>query len=408
MAGITYRDRNKDKLDKQGRKKKPNWSYSFEKASIDGKRSRTEVSGFRTKQDAISAGVKAYNEYMGTGKTFTPTRMSFSDALDEYIKGYASIECVPETVRGYEKKIRLYIKPTLGEYYVGSVDTAAIQSLINSLVERKISRNTISSVKGIISSCLKYSKRMGWVLRNESADAALPSIRASRNLTQKKREPLSKEAITDIFNRFPDGHSCYKPLLLGYKAGTRLGETFGICWDDFDFDSGTVKIQRQVQWIKEKKAWQFLPPKYDSYREIDLDEATLAYFRSEKRRHASLKIGYGSKYVRYFYDEYGFLNTDGRGKEIWMLTIRDDGSYIQPRVMQHCSKVVHKELGYPKFDFHTLRHTHATELAESGVHLKEIQRRLGHKTLEVTTRTYLHATELMRKQTVGILNSMYR
>ena len=60
-----------------------------------------------------------------------------------------------------------------------------------------------------------------------------------------------------------------------------------------------------------------------------------------------------------------------------MVTVRSDGSYIQPRVMQHCSYVVHKELGHPAFDFHTLRHTHATELEEAGVSSKEIQRRLG-------------------------------
>lgn len=408
MSGLTYRDRNKGKLDKNGHQKKPNWSYSFEKASVDGKRSRREVSGFRTKQEAVEAGVKAYNEYMNIGKTFTPSRMSFADALDEYIKGYASIECVPETVRGYEKKIRLYIKPALGDYHLGYIDTAAIQKLINNMVEKKLSRNTISSVKGIISSCLKYAKRMGWVQRNESAETVLPSLRASRNLRQKKREPLPSAAIEKIFERFPEGHSCYKPLLFGYKAGARLGEAFAFCWDDFDFDAGTIKVQKQVQWIKEKNAWQFLPPKYDSYREIDLDEETLSYFKQERKRHAMLKIGYGSKYVRHYRDEEGFLNTEGRGEEIWMVTIRDDGSYIQPRVMQHCSKVVHRDLGYPKFDFHTLRHTHATELAENGVHIKEIQRRLGHKTMEVTTRTYLHATDVMRQQTVGIINQMYK
>ena len=90
-----------------------------------------------------------------------------------------------------------------------------------------------------------------------------------------------------------------------------------------------------------------------------------------------------------------------------MVTVRCDGSYIQPRVMQHCSKVIHQELGCPAFDFHSLRHTHATELEEAGVSSKEIQRRLGHKSEETTRRVYVHATDEMRKQSVEILNTMY-
>ena len=90
-----------------------------------------------------------------------------------------------------------------------------------------------------------------------------------------------------------------------------------------------------------------------------------------------------------------------------MVTVRKDGSYIQPRVMQRCSHMIRTELGYPAFDFHTLRHTHATELEEAGVSGKEIQRRLGQKSEMTTRRVYVHATDEMRKQSVEILNSMY-
>ncbi len=62
---------------------------------------------------------------------------------------------------------------------------------------------------------------------------------------------------------------------------------------------------------------------------------------------------------------------------------------------------------YRKFDFHSLRHTHATELCEAGVNIKEIQRRLGHSTMEVTSKRYLHATELMEDQSVELMNAMH-
>ena len=52
---------------------------------------------------------------------------------------------------------------------------------------------------------------------------------------------------------------------------------------------------------------------------------------------------------------------------------------------------------YEKFDFHSFRHTHATELSEAGVNIKEIQRRLGHSTMDVTSKRYLHATKAMEE-----------
>ena len=45
-----------------------------------------------------------------------------------------------------------------------------------------------------------------------------------------------------------------------------------------------------------------------------------------------------------------------------MVLTRDDGSFIIPEVTHNISYVVRKELGYELFDFHSLRHTHATEL----------------------------------------------
>ena len=87
--------------------------------------------------------------------------------------------------------------------------------------------------------------------------------------------------------------------------------------------------------------------------------------------------------------------------------VREDGSFLHRTVIDHASKVIKRELGHQQFDFHSLRHTHATELREYGVNLKEIQRRLGHKTLEVTVRTYLHATDVMEAESMQIMKQMY-
>ena len=408
MGEITYRDRNVGKYDKNGKRKKQNWEYRFEIASVNGKRKWKAKSGFQRKQDAMAAAAIAYSEYLNGGEVVNVREISFSDVLDNWIEEYCKLQLADETVKNYEKRIRAHIKPALGSYRVSSLSTHLIQRFLNELVRKQYSRNTIVSIKGIISKALKYAKRMKWVVRNEALEVELPSWNASRRLRSKLRVPLTREVVNEIFARFPEGHSCYTPLLFGYRAGTRIGESFAFLWDDIDFENGQIDVNKQVQWYKERQQWRFVPPKYDSYRKIDMDRDTMAYLKRERQRQLQFRQGFGEAYIHLYRDSDGYIGTSGNGEEIQMVTVRNDGSYIQPRVMQHCSHVVHKELGHPAFDFHTLRHTHATELEEAGVSSKEIQRRLGHKSEMTTRRVYVHATDEMRKQSIEILNSMYQ
>ena len=71
------------------------------------------------------------------------------------------------------------------------------------------------------------------------------------------------------------------------------------------------------------------------------------------------------------------------------------------------SSVIHYKLGFKKFDFHSLRHTHATMLCENGAQPKYVQKRLGHKNIQVTLDIYTHVSETMNEHGRAVLNSMY-
>ena len=73
--------------------------------------------------------------------------------------------------------------------------------------------------------------------------------------------------------------------------------------------------------------------------------------------------------------------------------------------MQYVSQVAMKELGMEKFDYHSLRHTHATMLAEKGASPKYVQHRLGHKNVQVTMQIYQHLTEKMSEDGARLLDT---
>ncbi len=385
------------------------WQYRFEGAKIGGKRKRFTKGGFATKKEALEAGNKALNEYNNSGLAFVPSEMSFSDYLDFWLETYCKVSLKDTTTEGYEKRIRNHIKPALGTYKLCSLNPAVLQTLINDKFNAGYGKNSLTALKTIISSCLSYAvEPLGFLRTNPMKSVKIPSPRAKSDVPtrKKEREAVSVEAWNIIITRFPFGHSCHIPLLLAYRCGLRLGEAFALDWErDIDLKNKTLSVNAQIQWLD--GCWEFTNPKYDSFRTILLDDYMVSTLKRVKELQERAKVFYDEFYVHLYVNEKRQLvtkKTDGC-VEIHMLNVREDGSYIQPRVMQHCGRVVHYELGYKKFDYHSLRHTHATMLIENGAPIKDVQHRLGHKSVQVTLDIYSHVTQKMQIQTVDILNS---
>ena len=407
MGVISYRNRSKGRVNKQGRPLRPSWEYRFYGATVRGKRICFSKAGFQTKQEAVTAGVKAYNEYMNTGTVFKDVGISYTDVLDSWMENYVRIRCAPATIANYENMINNHIRPAFGCYHVTAIQHESIQVFINRLFDEGYARATLVNLLALLSCSLRYAKRQRWIQFNPAEDIDLPTTRACVNQRHKVREPVPREVMQKIFERFPEGSPVHLPFMLAYHCGLRLGEVFGLTWKDVDLEQGRLVVNQQMQWRTNESKYQLTPPKYDSTRRVMLDPVILDLLKRTREQQLERRNHYGTLHVRNFIDRYGYLNQNGDGEEMEFLMVREDGTFLHRTVIDHASKVIKRELGHQQFDFHSLRHTHATELSEYGVNLKEIQRRLGHKTLEVTVRTYIHATDVMEAESMQIMKQMY-
>lgn len=163
MGVISYRNRNKGRVDKSGRPCKPSWEYRFYGATVRGKRTCFSKAGFPTKQAAVTAGTKAQNEYMSTGAVFQETKMSYADCLDSWMENYVKIRCAPTTIRNYESYLRAYILPALGMYRLCSIRHETVQRFILDLYHRQYARSTLVNMLAVISCSVRYAKRQGWI-----------------------------------------------------------------------------------------------------------------------------------------------------------------------------------------------------------------------------------------------------
>lgn len=415
------------------------YEYAFEIASVDGKRKRKTKSGFATKREAREAGKLAQQTYENVGQAIEPSEMSYSDFLDEWIEQDCKLTCKESTLQGYEKKIRLYIKPALGEYRLKSITKNNLQDFITKMYNDGFSKNTISSVKGLLTKSFDFALDRHYITITPATRLIIPTKMQPQNKTRTKRHVyIPKEMMNKIFERFPEGTSAYIPLMIAYHTGLRLGEIYALVWEDIDFENKTLSVNRQVQWSsgesrteEEKKRsngtsesngyWYFSSPKYNSYRTIEIDDILIETLQKEYNKQQKAKDYYEDYYNNYYSentmifkktDEILPMNKISQNKSANIVNFicrREDGSYISPRTTQHVSHIIHTQLGFDKYDTHSLRHTHGTMLFENGADFVYIQRRLGHKDLKTTMEIYTnHLTDIIKEHGNDTLNTLYK
>jgi integrase len=101
------------------------------------------------------------------------------------------------------------------------------------------------------------------------------------------------------------------------------------------------------------------------------DRARFAFHREQQQEHRRL---FGVDY-----------------KNLDLIFCEPDGNYHQPDLVSQVIIRRIRKAGIKNGSFHTLRHSHASNLLSHGVPLPAVSARLGHADTNVTARIYAHA-----------------
>lgn len=412
MAKVSTRNRNKNKYDKEGKLKKPNWEYRFEMAKVDGKRQHASKSGFATQKEAEEAGTKALAEYLNSGQVHKPNDISVSDYLDQWIEQYVMVNLRPNSQSSYKGIVNNHIKPAVGHYKLQSLNPSTLQSFVNDQKKKGYSKQHVDLILSTFKGALNYAiEPLQLIQSNPMIYVKAPKIAKK----PRKRIILKKDEWHQIIERFPFGDEFHIALMIGFHTGFRIGEALGLTWDMIDLQKGTITVSRQqIRYkpdAKIKAKWCFAPPKSAaSARTIKIGQTLIDALKKEQIRQKEIRLACGEHFIRYKTrhltdDIHELIPVYDDADTVNLVCIREDGSLINTDRFKYCSSPIQKELGI-KFDYHSLRHTHATWLAENGVHPKNLQMRLGHEKIETTLQTYIHDTQAMADNTVNIFESI--
>lgn len=297
---------------------KKSYEYRFETASVDGKRKWHSKSGFSTKTEAKRAGLLAQQQYENIGQVVSPSDMSLADYLDLWMREDCAVDLKQTTILNYTKRIENHIKPALGSYRLKSIKKENLQAFILDLYDKGYSRNTLSSIIGILSKSMNYAVDHHYLLYSPAVRLKIPKNRTPRTPTRSvERDNIPDDVIKKIFERFPETSPAHIPLRFGYECGLRIGEAYAVVWEDVDLDNQTLTVNRQIQWQKDETRtreeivagnggaacgdgfWYFSQPKFNSVRTISLSDKLTELLRREKVRQENMRTYYGEHYATY-------------------------------------------------------------------------------------------------------------
>lgn len=408
------------------------YQYQFAIASIDGKRKYKNKSGFRTKTEAIEAGVKAYNEYINVGHCIEPSKMSYSDYLDYWMKEHCEINLKYHTIQAYQNIIKNHIKPKLGFYMLSQLTTSVIQEFINNIyLEKGFSKNFLKNILKVLKGSLGYATDVvGFIKVNPSLKVRLPKYDIPDS------DPvyiLSNEEVEKILERFSNNPCVYYAFLTAYYTGLRVSEVFGLTWDDIDFVKRTITVNKNI--LKKNQAggtkkrlisgnsttvWYFGTCKTKgSYRTIEIGDTLLKALKKYKEEQIQNRKDYGDTYMKHYkkivnnpYNnkpEIKIINAYAELgvplEEVKLVFLKKNGVFEGTDSCKYPFKVIHYELGIP-CRFHDFRDTHATRLIEAGADIKAVSKRLGHSNIRTTYEIYVKVTTKMESDTVEKFESI--
>lgn len=170
-------------------------------------------------------------------------------------------------------------------------------------------------------------------------------------------------------------------ILLCISTGLRLGEICSLKWEDIDLKEKVLHVNTTVQRIsveghKERTSLMEGNPKsIFSRREIPLSEDIV-----------SLLTPYYSTSSKY---------------------VINKNRPMEPRTYQNKFHHYLKTAGVEKKNFHTLRHTFATNCINSGTDVKSLSEILGHSDVKITLNRYVHPTLETKRQHMNSLSTVY-
>lgn len=278
-----------------------------------------------------------------------------------------SVKVKKSTVRKYEYIYLSHIKPEFGTVSIKNIDHDEINKFLNN--KRLYGRRgggslSFSYVQGI---CIVFKSVMSFAAEMNLAEPLqkhlhVPSPTKSAPKTFRKADIRALEAY--LLKECTPVHA---GILLSLRLGLRLGEVCALTWEDIDFDESLFYIRHTISRINSPSGGSALivdtPKTASSVRTIPLPQDICTYLRRLRKITCSHYVA-----------------------------STKENCFLSPRTMDYNFDKILGKLQIDKLNYHSLRHSFATNCVDSGVDVKTLSEILGHSDVSTTLDLYVHSS----------------
>ena len=295
------------------------------------------------------------------------------------------------TADKYEREYELYIKPKLEHIKLCKLTIPMLQKWKSFIEGLRICLTTRNHAYGTLRTLLNYAVRMEYIPKNlltiigcfKDADYTKAEIKyytASEfllyiNSVKKYAEKRAAECRS-LFE-----WDYYVFFNIAFYTGMRKGEILALKWNDMDGD--IINVKRSIQQKVKGGADIETPPKSKkSIRTLQVPQPLIAVLKEHRER---------QKIIGNFTEDYRICGGQ---------------SCIKGASLGDRNEFYANMSGQKRIRVHDFRHSHVSVLANEGINIQEIARRLGHAKVEVTWNTYSHLYPREQEKAVDVLNKI--
>lgn len=343
------------------------WYVVTQYTDWTGERKQKCKRGFSTRREALEWEEKFKQQSSGN------LNMSFEAFVEIYTNDLKA-RLKESTWQTKNNIIQNKIVPYFGNRKINEIVTKDVIAWQNELLayrdekHKPYSPTYLKTLHNQLSAIFNHAVRFYDLRSNPAAKAGNMGSEESKEMLFWTKEEYQKFA--EVMMDKPISYYAFQML---FWTGVREGELLALTPADFDFERGTVKINKTYQRLNGRDM--ITPPKTkQSNRTIQMPE-----FLCEEMK-------------EFFGMQYGLKKKDR------IFTINK--SYLH-REMDRGAKAA----GVKRIRIHDLRHSHISLLIDMGFSAVAIANRVGHKSVEITYR-YAHLFPSKQKEMASKLNDM--
>lgn len=359
------------------RKRNGKWEYRIRfQDPITKKQKERSKRGFSTKAKAKHAAEIVMSQ-LKSG--YDQTDIKLSDFLDFWLREYKQNQVSKNTLSSLRNSIEIHIKPYFRNIELRSVTPALYQEFLNKLNEKGLARNTILKIHNAFYNAMKRARINKNIMDNPCEDAIIPG--------KHKKEDVkfidSSEIGIFLREAYKYGYIYWIFFKLLIETGLRKGEAGALQWSDINFNNKEIAINKNLDFQPDAKELPFGDTKnFNSKRIITISKS----LTDDLRFHANWQNQNKQK-----------INDIYR-HDLNLVLCKKDGNFMPKSSLFNAFSRTLKRAGIKSLPIHSLRHTHAVLLLESGANMKFIQERLGHGSYQITADVYSHVSKRMEQK----------